>query len=112
MKYILMASIVFFSNTLLAAWEGNDRTISSLKFGEGGLSVRFSPRPAGCQEDVYRMHAHLKPNHAYYKEMVSSLLAAYTASMPVSSIWYADGGKCEQNTYSTLELYQIEFKEK
>lgn len=111
-KYVVSFLIFFFALPSFAAWEGGEKAISSLKFGEAGVLIKFLPRPAGCEEDVYSMHAILKTDNPYYKEMVGALLSAYSANLPVVDIWYTDNGRCDEDNYEYLELYQFRLKDK
>ena len=73
--------------------------------------MSFNPAPAGCNgTDNYRMHAHIDTMSANSDALLSSLLAAYTADLEVSAIWYKSGGFC--NSSGSLALTAIEFKKK
>ena len=54
------------------------------------------------------MHAHIDQDAPNKDELVSGLLAAYTAGLEISYIWYNVGGGC--NAASSLELTAFEFK--
>ena len=94
---------------LASEYEFGTRKVSSLRFDENSIKISFNPAPTGCNgTDNYRMHAYIDQDAPNKDELVSGLLAAYTAGMEISYIWYNVGGGC--NAGSSLELTAFEFK--
>ena len=111
MKVLLSALTLFLSFSVYSGYEGGDRTVSSIRFAEGYLKIRFSPAPAACLGgDDYRMHAYIDQTSENKEEMISALLAAYAADMIISVIWFDDGVTCAAD--SSLKLKAFEFKNK
>ncbi|MDM3871225.1 hypothetical protein QSV34_07635 [Porticoccus sp. W117] len=93
-----------------ATYEGGERTVSSIRFSEDYIKIRFSPAPQGCEgNDDYRMHVHIDQNAENKDELISALLAAYAAKLKVAHIWYEEGGSCGPG--STLKLTAFELKQ-
>lgn len=113
MKKLFLLPLIFVSATVFGwSHESGTKKISSLNFDMGGLRVRFDPAPAACNGgDQYRMHAHLTPTDPNYKELVSALLAAYTAGLEVSDIWF-DFSSSSCNGSNSLNLKSFEFVQK
>ena len=92
MKILLSALTLLLSFSVFSGGEGGDKKVSSIRFNEGYLKIKFNPAPAACQGgDDYRMHAYIDQAAENKKEMVSALLSAYVADLTISFIWYEDG---------------------
>ena len=110
-KILILAVAITSLPALAGEHEFGTRKVSSLRFGENYIAVSFDPAPEGCNgTDNYRMHAHINQNAPNKAELVSGLLAAYTAGLELAVIYYNVGGGC--NASSSLELTAFEFKKK
>jgi hypothetical protein len=96
-------------NVIADTFEFGNFKVSSLRFGQGGVYVTLNPAPKGCGGgSQYGSHFKLpQSNDAYYKDMVSGLLAAYTANLGLSTLWFRNEGTCS-NTH-ILELYMYKY---
>lgn len=96
---------------LAATAESGSRSISSLRFSDDGLYVKFNPAPASCGGgNQYRMHARVPSDAKNYKELTAALIAAYSGGIALDWIWVKNEGVCSST--QILELYMIEYQAK
>lgn len=119
MKYLLfLLGVVFFSCPTYAGGENGPFLIASLRFGDDGIYIQFSPAPAACNGgDQYRMHARVRHTVSNnYQALVSVLLTAYTAKQNLRYIWYTDlpgsADACGASGPNILELTMLELAKK
>lgn len=113
-KFVLVLLALSFSSMEAYAHthEGGSFKVSWLRFGQGGVYVTLSPPPQACNGgSQYGSHFKLPPSsEPHYKDMVSGLLAAYTANLTLSGLWFRNEGTCS-NTH-ILELFMFKYAPK
>ena len=86
--------------------------IESMRFETGSVKVRFNPAPTACQGgNKYRMHAEIPLTQGGSKELVALMLAAYTANMTLSYLWFSnEGSPCSSTHILNLDMAELSNK--
>ena len=116
----LTISLLFclLSSSVFAGGQNGDFKVSSLRVGDDGVYIEFSPAPAACNGgNQYRMHARVRNTISKnYDAIVSSLLTAYTSNQTFKYIWFNDLPSgveaCSNTGGEILELTMVEFSSK
>lgn len=93
-------------------YEGGNFKVSWMRVGQGGAYVTLSPAPKGCNGGTqYGSHFKIaSSDESSYKDMTSGLLAAYTANLKLSGLWFRNEGTCSNS--HVLELYMFKYASK
>lgn len=116
----LMFAICFllFSTSAYCGGQNGPFSITSLRFGDDGIYMQFSPAPTACNGgSQYRMHARVRHSVSNnYQVLAGVLLTAYTAKQNLRYIWYTDlpsnAEACSSSGPNILELTMLELAEK
>lgn len=111
---ILLLCFNFVSTSVHAGGQNGPFSIASLRFGDDGVYIQFSPAPLACNGgSQYRMHARVRHSVSKnYQALASVLLTAYTTKQTLRYIWYTDlpsnVDSCGALSSNILELTMLE----
>lgn len=111
-KLVLLLLIMLPQWALAQVYEGGDFKVQSIRVEQTSVKVRFSPAPKHCQGgDFYRMHAVVPYSQNGAKEMVSSLLAAYSAGIKIKYLFFSNAEQaCSSSHILNLDMFELEYK--